>query len=224
MIRRAIVNVAVGAWYPAGQQRLFDSIEERRENATRLFWRDSYPPSSPGHDAAPYAFKPYALEEARHLGFDQALWIDSSAWAIKPLDTIWSRITDTGWWLEPDGHIVGEWIGDHALRVLRLDRDQLLNTPLIEGKLIGLDFRNDVANRFLDEWLKAADDGAFSGHWTNEGGQASSDARCRGHRHDIACGSPIAERLGMTMQGRKAVGFPANGDPGDEILFFAQGL
>lgn len=224
MTRRAIVSVAVGQWYPAGQQRLFDSIEERGENATRLFWRDQYPPSSPTHDDAPYAFKAYALEEARHLGFDQALWMDASCWLIRPLDTVWGRIDENGWWLEPDGHVVGEWISDQALGLLALTRDEAMGMPLVEGKLIGLSFLNPVANRFLDEWLSIADAGGFNGPWTNDQHEASPDPRCRGHRHDIACGSPIAHRLGMRLQTEKTVGFPANGDPGAEIAVMAQGM
>lgn len=224
MTRRAILNVATGGWYVAGGQRLFDSIEERGEGATRLFWRDAYPPNSPTHADAPYAFKPYAFARARELGHDQALWMDASVWAIKPLTTIWGRMDLDGWYLEPDGHVVGNWIGDTQLNMLGLTRDQAMDMPLIEGKLIGLDFRNDTANRFLDEWLRLADMGAFAGRWDNADGFESADPRCRGHRHDIACGSPLAHRLGMRLQPYKMLGFPANGDPGDEILCLAQGM
>jgi hypothetical protein len=223
-MRRAILNVATGGWYPAGQQRLFDSIEERGDNATRLFWRDQLPPGSPTHEKAPYAFKPYAFLYARTLGFDQALWMDASCWAIRPLDTVWGRMDEHGWWLEPDGHMVGEWISDVALELLGLSRDEVMRMPLIEGKLIGLDFRNRTACRFLNEWVAIADAGGFNGPWTNENGQASMDGRCRGHRHDIACGSPVVHRLGMRMQTAKTVGFPENGEPGSEIAVLAQGM
>jgi hypothetical protein len=224
VIRRAVLSVAAGHWYPTGQQRLFDSLEERGENATRLFWRDRYPPGCPTHEEVPYSFKPYAFQEARRLGFDQALWLDASCWLIRPLDTVWGRMADDGWFLEPDGNMVGEWISDQALELLQLGRDEALGMGLMEGKLIGLDFRNPVASRFLDEWTRLAELGGFNGAWSNRSEEVSTDARCSGHRHDIACGSPVAHRLGMAFQTEKRVGFPANGEPGDRILVMAQGL
>lgn len=224
MTRRAVLSVAVGAWYPNGQQRLFDSLEERGENATRLFWRDVYPLDSPTHEETPYGFKPHAFRQARDLGFDQAIWLDASCWARRDLVDLWARIDEDGYYLEPDGHIVGEWSSDHALGLLDITRDEAMTIPLIEGKCVGLDLRDDTANAFLDDWLRLAAAGGFNGDWTNDHGQVSGDPRCRGHRHDIACGSPLAWSLGMGLQPHKRVGFPANGDPGDEIVLLAQGM
>lgn len=224
MIRRAILSVATGQWYPAGQQRCFDSLEERGEPATRLFWRDQYPPGSPTHEEAPYAFKPYAFKRAHELGFHVAVWLDASCWAIRSLTTLWGRLEAAGYYLEPDGHWTGEWISDRALDLLGYDRDEALRVPLIEGKCIGLDFRDETAREFLHDWLDAADRGGFQGRWTNDTGSESGDVRCRGHRHDIACGSLIADSLGMGLHEYKMVGFPGNGDPGDEVLILAQGL
>ena len=224
MIRRAVLNVAVGAWYGAGSQRLFDSLEERGEGSTRLFWRDEYPPGCPEHAQTPYGFKPHAFRVARDLGFDQAVWLDASVWLLRPLDDIWARIDEDGYYLEPDGHMVGEWISDNALGLLELSRDEAMEMPLIEGKLIGLDLRDDTASAFLDEWLRLCDAGGFNGTWDNDGRQVSDDPRCRGHRHDIACGSPLAHSFGMGLQPFKRLGFPANGAPGDEIVALAQGL
>lgn len=227
MIRRALLSVACGQWYPQGQQRLFDSLEEKCCNDTRLFWRDQYPPGSPQHDASPYAFKPYAFKRARELGFQQALWLDASCWLRKPLDDIWARIDEDGYYLEPDGNYVGEWISDNALTLLGLNRDETMGMPLIEGKCIGLDF-SEVGSAFLDEWLRIADAGGFQGAWTNESGQVSSDPRCRGHRHDIACGSPIADSFGMRLQPEKRV-WILGGDAGldnapDSYCLYAQGM
>lgn len=225
MTRRCIVAVATGGWYPRGQQRCFDSLEEKGENATRLFWRDELPPGCPSHEDAPYAFKPYAFQHARQLGFDQAIWLDASVWLHKrPLDDIWARIDDDGWYLEPDGNMVGNWVGDRQLAIMGLSRDAVMDVPLIEGKLIGLDFRCKTSVEFLDEWTDLAKRGCFLGHWDNLDRFESPDERCHGHRHDIACGSPIAHRLGMNLQPYKRVGFPSNGEPGDEIVLMAQGM
>jgi hypothetical protein len=224
--RRVIVNVSVGSWYAdRGAQRLLETLEERGENATRLFWRDEYPPGSPTHADAPYAFKPYAFQAARDLGFDQAIWLDASVWAHKKaLGDVWARIDEDGWYLEPDGNMVGNWIGDRQLAMVGLTREQAFEVPLVEGKMIGLDFRNPTALDFLSAWLELADLGAFAGRWDNHDRFESSDERCFGHRHDIACGSPVAHRLGMGLQAFKRVGFPSNGEPGDEIVVLAEGM
>lgn len=224
MTRRVIVNVAVGAWYPDGQQRLFDSLEEHGENATRLFWRHEYPPGSPTQQRALYGFKPYALQAAREMGFDEAIWVDASCWAFRIPTPLWHLIEERGYYFELDGHRVGNWISDQALGHFRLDRDEVMDLPLIEGKLLGLDFRNKDACIWLDEWKAACDAGAFTGELTNDGGSVSSDPRCHGHRGDIPAGSIIADSLGLEVEQRKVVWFPHAGHPPAEILFLAQGM
>lgn len=224
MIRRVILNVAVGAWYPDGQQRLFDSLEEHGENATRLFWRDQYPPGSPSQQEALYGFKPYAFQAAREMGFDQALWLDASCWAFRIPTPLWHVLDEHGCYLEPDGHHVGNWISDRALEHFQLDRDEVMDMPLMEGKLIGLDFRDADACKFLDEWKAACDAGAFTGELTNDNGEVSGDPRCHGHRGDIPAGSIIADSLGLQVQEQKLVWFPSSGHPPDHVVFLAQGM
>lgn len=224
MTRRAIVNVAVGAWYPDGQQRLFDSLEEHGENATRLFWRDEYPPGSPTQQEALYGFKPYALSSAREMGFDQAVWLDASCWAFRNPAPLWGILDERGYYLEADGHSVGEWISDRALEVCGISRDDAMDLTLIEGKLFGLDFRDQDANAFLDEWRAACDAGAFAGELTNDRGQVSADPRCQGHRGDIPAGTVIADRLSLKVSQDKFVWFPHAGHPPDHVVFLAQGM
>lgn len=223
MTRRAVLSVATGGWYVEGQLRLWYSLEDRGENATRLFWKDRYPPGSPSHEEAPYAFKVYAFQRARELGFDQAIWLDASCWALRDLGELWAQVDADGYYLEPDGHTTGEWISDHALGLLGLNRDEAMGIPLIEGKCVGLDLQDETAVAFLDVWRRLADEGGFHGPWTNDG-SASADPRCRGHRHDIACASPLAWSFGLHLQPFKRIGFPANGEPGPEIVCLAQGM
>lgn len=224
MTRRAILNVAVGAWYPDGQERLWYSLEDRGENATRLFWRDEYPPGSPTQEEALYAFKIHAFQRARELGFDQVVWLDASCWAIRDLGEIWARIDRDGYYLEPDGHVVGEWTNDTALELLGLTRDETMDTPLVEGKLWGLDLRDDTALTLLDELVRLAAAGAFAGALTNTDGSQSPDSRCQGHRGDISVLSPLADSFGIALQPFKRVWFPANGDPPAQAVLLSQGM
>lgn len=226
MIRRAVLNVAVGSWYSrpgGGQERLFYSLEEREEGATRLFWRDEYPPGSPSQEESPYGFKVHAFQHARRLGFDQALWLDASCWLIRDLGELWDRIERDGYYLEPDGNMTGPWITDHALNLLGITRDEAMSIPLIEGKCWGLDFGDETACAFLDELERLLADGGFDGSLTN-GAEVSTDPRCLGNRGDISCASPLAWSYGLALQPFKRVWFPSNGEPPRESVVLAQGL
>ena len=224
MIRRAICNVAVGAWYPEGQDRLFYSLEDRDENATRLFWRDEYPPGARAHQDSLYGFKVYALLRARELGHQQALWLDASCWLVKPLNDIWARLDEDGYYFEPDGNTVGPWTGDRCHELLGLTRDETMCMPLFEGKSFGLDFRDETANAWLDEMHRLEQEGAFFGSLTNHQGEVSSDPRCLGHRGDISVGSPLIDSFGMRLQTVKRVWFPSNGGAPDHVCLMAQGM
>lgn len=224
MTRRAICNVAVGGWYPDGQDRLFYSLEDKGEEATRLFWRDEYPPGSPPQSEGLYAFKAYALHRARELGHDQVIWLDASCWLRKSLDDIWAFIDQDGYYLEPDGNPVGVWTSDRALELLDLTRDETMEMPLTEGKCFGIDFRDETASAWFDEFYRLAQAGAFAGALTNDNGEVSSDPRCRGHRGDISVGSPLADSFGMRLQETKRVWFPSNGEAPDHVLVYAQGM
>lgn len=221
-MRRVIVNVAAGYWYPAGQRRLAASLHAIGEQATQLFYL-GYPEGCPTHEQINYGFKVWALRQAQQDGYDQALWVDASCWAIKPLDTVWWLLDQHGYYLEADGHRLGEWISAAALEHLQVTRDQVWRWPLPTGALIGIDFRRPAGVRLLDELERNLD--AFSGPWTNDGFQASPDARCKGHRHDIAVCGVLAGLLGLHVDPVKAVGFPADGvEPAASVALLAQGM
>ena len=208
MTLRTIVNVATGPRYIAGQERLVDSFTPAHGGRSPSecgccfkLYRDCFPAACPKHSETPYAFKPLALRWDRDAAGRKhsALWCDASMIVNKPLDPIWEYIEEHGALLFQDGWSVGQWCADHALEQLGLTRDEAMTIPLIYGP-IGLDFRNAKANEFLDEWCRYALDGVtFVGPWTNTNGEASSDPRCLGHRHDITVAATIAHRMGIPL-------------------------
>ena len=175
---RVVLNVAKGSWYHLGQKRLLDSIPDE----TTMLWTQQFPPG-PTHEGVPYGFKVSAFYEAVEMGFQQAIWLDSSCVVCKPLP--WKQIERDGYYLGLEGWTIGQWCND-ACRELLAITDEELELPLMEGKIIGLDLTNDLAMAWLKEWKRAADIGAFNGSWEN-------------HRHDITCGAVIAHRLGMNL-------------------------
>lgn len=202
---RLILNVATGP-YVALQRRLRESLR----GVDVLCWTDAWPPGSPSHAEAPYAFKLHAMAEARRRGAASVLWLDAPVVAAGDPAPVFERIERDGHLFVEGGDRLGNWIGDAALAAFGLDRDAALGLPLFQGTFIGLDLRRGA---WLDAMLDAAAKGLLNGPWFTEhapaeararepakpAGTASRDPRCWGHRHDEAIGSLLAERMGMSI-------------------------
>lgn len=184
---RAILNVAAGRWYPRGQDRLAKSLNEHHETADHLFWRNRLPKHSPPHSQDPYAFKAFAFAAALMNGYDQALWLDASVMLCKPLTQIWEWISEDGYCFGNDGWFVGQWCNDQGLETMGLTRDEAWGVPLMDGKLIGLDFNSKIGMDFFRGWMGYLEQGVFRGGWAD-------------HRHDITAGAVVAHRLGMKLR------------------------
>lgn len=204
---RAIINVSIGSWYPRGQRRLKKSLNRFGEEADYLFWTDELPPGSPSHEDTPYAFKPYAFLAARDRGYTQAVWFDSSVQLCQPLDKVWAYIAEDGYCFGDDGWFVGQWCNDAALMAMGLSREEAWKVPLMDGKIIGLDFTSDIGAAFLQGWKDYADQGVFRGSWED-------------HRHDITVGAVVAHRLGMKLRPE----FVTRGTCADGTLVRAAGM
>jgi hypothetical protein len=226
-MRRCIVNVANGGWYPAGQERLLASLVDAGYAGDVLAWRgpgndayssgrpDALDPTEhrgelmvapvadlpgPPHGDAPYAFKYWALQEARKAGYDLAVWCDSSVRFIGPPDLLHGAALPTGFWaVEMVMCRVGGWCSDAALEGLGLSRAEANKTPMAAATCFSVDMRQPPARELLRKLRKAAKDGLFLGDWTNERGQVSSDPGVKGHRHDQSCLSVFARQLGLPL-------------------------
>ena len=186
-VKRAILNVAVGKWYPRGSARLRKSLIAHGESAHKLFYVNRYPPGCPPHDHNPYAFKPYAFLAAAERGFDQALWLDSSVELCRPLNDVWNWIEEDGYCFGNDGWFVGQWANERSLEKMDLTREEAWDIPLMDGKIIGLNLRHPKGLEFLRQWKDYADKGVFRGAWHN-------------HRHDITAGAVVAHRMGLQLR------------------------
>jgi 5-methylcytosine-specific restriction endonuclease McrA len=163
---------------------------------------------------APFAFKPYCLEETRQYGGELLLWLDSSCVAVRSLGPIFDQIERDGYILFRNGHHrVGEWASDEALGALGISRDKAMEMPEVNAAVIGLNTSSSVSDSFLQRWRRAAEEGlAFRGvsdqlrDWNdyqdvkwNRGARVSSDPRVRGHRHDQTVAGVLAAQLGMRL-------------------------
>lgn len=156
---------------------------------------------APLHEENPYAFKIYAIEKALEAGYTQILWVDSSCFAIQPIQPVFDHIAEHGYIMQDAGHMVGTWANDRTLKYFDLTRDEAMDIRCYgNAGFLGLDFETKDAREFFHAWKQSMLAGMFKGNWTNKDNSESSDERCSGHRHDMSCGSIIAHRGEMVLQ------------------------
>lgn len=156
---------------------------------------------APLHSENPYAFKLYAIQKALDAGYTEILWLDSSCYTIQPIQPIFDHIAEHGYIMQDAGHFVGVWTNDKVLKYFDLSRDEAMNMRMYgNAGFLGLNFEDQTAVDFFCAWKQTMEDGMFRGAWTNADHSESKDDRCRGHRHDMSCGSIIANRMQMSLQ------------------------
>lgn len=199
-MNRCIINVAFGPRCVGAQRRLVQRLNDVGDATSRVFWTESLPPDSPGHKDVPFAFKPFAFEAARKMGYDEVLWLDSTMVALKPLDRIWELLArddvflwDSGWW-------TSQWTSDACLKEMGVTREAASKWPMIQASVIGLRLSSARGDAFQRSWMAHAQNGtAFRGPARNFACEASQDSACMGHRWDQSVGSVIAAQQGLPM-------------------------
>lgn len=213
-----------------GQKRLRASLQGRFDGEfIGLIGEKSV--GSPLQKDNPYAFKIYAIQHARNLGYTEILWLDASAYAVKNVQPIFDRIKFLGLFMEEAGHHVGNWCNDGTLAYFGITRDDAMQMTMYSAGFSGFDFTNPIAQEFFAEWKEAMLNGMFKGEWTNTNFSESRDSRCKGHRHDMTCGSLIAEKHGLVKKGYYNPGGtffayigPGYTNPLPSAIFHVQGL
>jgi len=181
-----VVNVAIGQWYSLGQERMVASLRAHGFKGQTLLWKNELPPGCPAHADTPYAFKIWAIQEARRRGYSRVAWLDSSLVAVNPLSTIRDWLKRQPFFVAAyNGNQVGQWSSDAALAWFGVDREIAMQINGLETGLAFFDLTQSTACRVLERWHAAALAGTpFRGCHRNDLGQVSRDSRVLGHRHD----------------------------------------
>lgn len=170
---------------------------------------------SPKHLDNPYAFKVYCWLKAIEQGYTQILWIDSSCFAIKNLNPVFDVINKEGYIMQEAGHLVGTWTNDKTLEYFGITREQAMTMPMYgNAGFLGLNIKKQPAMDFFFRWWDSMLGGCFKGSWDD-------------HRHDMSCGSIIANQLGMKFKpGDEWLQYAGPEDKAinDKISIFAQGM
>lgn len=199
-LKVCIVNVATGKAYIDGQKRLKESVSAFT-NCDTLFFTDKLPPNSPTHKAQPYAFKTYAMLEAKRLGYDIAFWADSSCMIIDDIQKAIDATHSDGFFTGYTGWKVGQWCKDEALETLGITRDEAWDIDMIDtGGFVGYNLNHSITNEILDRMLEKINDGiSFPGPWSSKTEFVSEDPKVLGHRHDMTVLSTIVHKMQLKI-------------------------
>ena len=140
--------------------------------------------NAPPHHDNPYAFKIYAIEKLREMGYTEIFWMDASLVMVADFSPIWEWIWQKGFFFEEAGHWAGSWCNEETLNYFGITREQAMTMPMFAAGYCGFDFKNDKAQEFFAEWKESMLNGCFRGSWTD-------------HRHDMTCASIIAHKHDM---------------------------
>jgi len=214
MKTKAIVNLATGS-FRAGQTRLVNSLKGNFDGHVFTF-QSEHQINSPQHSENPYAFKIFAIEHLRKLGYDQILWLDASVFAIKPVQPVFDWIETNGVFMEAAGHYAGTWCPENVREYFGISRTSVNKMPMFSAGYTGIDFTNPVGVKFFEAWAKAMRAGMFKGSWSN-------------HRHDMTCGSIVANLQLLDRTYSPGGNFfayigPLYGEPGQNAIFHVQGI
>lgn len=216
---RAIVNLSTEKYW-RGQDRLRDQLRWLTTDHVCLF-RTEKSVGAPLHQDNSHAFKVYAIEKVRSMGFDEILWLDASIYPVKPLDKIWAIMAQEGGFMENSGNWCANFCHDKCLEYFGYSRDEAMSIMMYSSGVTGINFKTDKGQEFFDMWYKAGVDGIFH---TDSG---SSDPRFIAHRHDQSCASLACHKLGITIQPGCTYlkyGKPDMDITGTEIIFIADGI
>lgn len=213
---RAIVSLANDRGnYHKALDRLAESIRVYGDGIPFFGFRSEEEVGAPPHMENPYAFKVYAIEKVRNMGYTQILWLDSSVYAVAPVAPAFWHIDSFGYLMQDSGHVLGDWSNDELLSYAHLPREKAMKVKMYgNAGMLGLDFRNTKSLIFFARWRRFMKAGLFKGSWDN-------------HRHDMSCGSIIAWAMRFQyIAGDQILQYAAPEDPllNDSIIFKAQGL
>lgn len=213
--KRCVVNLATGQ-FRTGQRRLHSNMLYYNQSIPLLLWGSEAELFAPLHTENPYAFKIYAIEAARNMGYDQVLWVDASVYPVKDITPVFDWLTEKGIFLEEAGHYAGQWANEQALNYFELTKEQAMQMPMFSAGYCGFDFRNPTSQEFFAEWKEAMLNGIFKGRWED-------------FRHDMTAGSIIANKQGLLPLYSKGGTFFAYigegfGTPKETVVCHLQGM
>lgn len=217
--KACIINVALGGWYPQGQNRLVKSLNFHGWNWDVLTWTDW--PNDNYDKSCPYNVKAAAFEEAINQGYTHILWLDCSVWAVKDPNPIMDIINNEGYYIGQSGYNCAQTCSDKCLDYFEVTRDEAETMMDCHSGVMGVYTSNPTAKEFIEKFIQAGKDGAFLGSRLHNG--QSEDPRFLFHRQDQSAASIISSKLEMKLSifGEMVAYYP---EKIDNVIFALRGM
>ena len=205
MTNPLITNVAIGKWYPKGQERLFDSLVEHGWNSYKG-WINEYPTQG-FNESNPYTCKASALEYALQNNRDVVLWCDASIYAIKPVDELMQLVNDKGYFFWASGENCAQTVSDRCLDIFDLSRNEAELITECATSVFGVNLNTEIGRAFAERFIYYTAKGAADGSRYHD--NQSLDKRFKYHRQDQSVASLVMHQLDMKIEPVRYVGYTA---------------
>jgi hypothetical protein len=178
----AIINAAMGKWYPRGQQRLIRSLVHWGYAGDLLTWANDPIDTTIYDPACPYTIKAAAVQAAMDAGHSSILWLDCSIWAIADPNPFVKLLEASEGLFLRSGFNLAQTAKDASLGYAGLTRDDAEALPELWSCIFGFNLRTERGRRVAERFVQSARDGVFHGSREHDG--QSQDARFLFHRQD----------------------------------------
>jgi hypothetical protein len=200
--KQCIVSFADGTGsYRKKLQRLEQSMKGNFSGDLLLF-TDYKEIGSPRHDEIPYAFKPYAIQKAIDLGYEQILWCDSPIYAKQNIQPVFDHIEEHGYvFFDNIGYSLGDYTNDKTLNHFNITREDSWKIKMIMACCMGFGVvhpMDKIVREAFSKYIRAVRE-LYPGEWDNDDLTESNDRRVKGHRHDQSVMSAIIWNLNLKI-------------------------
>jgi hypothetical protein len=172
-LRCILLYASSNGIYPAKARKLLAEIKDSGFRGHVLLRIGGFPNAPKGGlklSDVPYSFKVAFLQEAKWLGFDQALWIDLAIHPLVDFEMPFSEIKKNGYFFTAVGYLAGN-ASSHlpqAAFSLEIAPELYGEIPHISSSMIGLDMNHPKAAMLLEYWYSATEKGFPSLTWWPE--------------------------------------------------------
>jgi len=218
-----IINRGIGGWYAVGSSRLERSLMFHGWAGDACI-TTAYPDASPKHEDNPYAFKPYAFQEAFDEGYKIALWCDSSFWTVRNPMPMIDFIVDNGLYMFKSGYSLRQTCSDALSNHFGITREELTDVPEFATGCVGINIDNPIGKEFFERWMDMCKLGLFKGNRAHDY-RDSIDPEFKFSRQDQSAASMALHLMGIkNINAPEWIAYKGTGYNEKELMFFIEGL
>lgn len=152
---------SIGNEYESRQRRLIKNLRSIGFKGDVLYRKGGFPNMESGGILladVPYAFKIAAFQEAKRLGYKQALWLDTSIHVLVDLQEVFSLIKAHGLYLRKSLHGFYErkLISDCLAESHGVSVNEFNNITHFASGILGMNFEDPRICELLEDWYQLA--------------------------------------------------------------------